>query len=83
MYINDDITIKINERFHNFSGLTYVENPMDVRSDAHRQDQERTHPRDNKSGASKKTTVRRLHWYGHVIKRDEEHIPRKACTREK
>ena len=49
---------------------------VDVQSDTQRQDQERIHPRDNESGAgSKKITQRRLNWYGHVMRRDEEHIP--------
>ena len=28
--------------------------------------------------ASKKTTERRLNWYGHVMRRDEEHILRQV-----
>ena len=54
---------------------------MDVRSDTQRQDQERTHPRNTESNAG----CQRYHGatielvgYGHVLRRDEEHIPRKV-----
>ena len=30
--------------------------------------------------ASKKITKRRMNWYGHVMRRDEEHIPRKVLS---
>ena len=39
-------------------------------SDTQRQDEERTHPWNNESGAG---FQRRLNWYGHVMRRDEEH----------
>ena len=40
-------------------------------------DQERTHPRNNESGIGcQKITERRLNWYGHVVRRDEERIVR-------
>ena len=52
---------------------------MDVRSDTQRQDQERTHPRNNESDAgSRKIMERQFNWYGHLMGRDEEHVPRKV-----
>ena len=51
-----------------------------VHSDTQRQDKERTHPRHNRviARASKMITERRLNWYGHVMRRDAEHILRKV-----
>ena len=43
------------------------------------QDQERTHTRDNESGAGvQKDDEERLKWYGRVMRGDEEHILRKV-----
>ena len=51
----------------------------ELRSDTQIQDQERTHTRDNESGAGFQTDhERRLEWYGRVMRRDEEHILRKV-----
>ena len=51
---------------------------MGALSDIHIQDQERTHPRNNESGIGcQQITERRLNWYGHVMRRDEERIVRK------
>ena len=44
--------------------------------DMKRHDRERTHVRENEKG--KKITERQLCWYGHVMRRDEEHILRKV-----
>ena len=57
---------------------------MAVQSDTQRQDQERTHPRDNMSDTcfdKQKITERTIElvWGdGHVMRRDEEHILRKV-----
>ena len=57
---------------------------MDVRSDTQREHPERTHPRNNESDAGCQNyhgatieLVRAAYTYGHVLRRDEEHIPRK------
>ena len=56
---------------------------MDVRGDQEGQDQERTHSRNNESSASiYKYNGERLRWYGHVIRREEEHIVRSVMTKE-
>ena len=52
---------------------------MDVRSDTQRQDQERIYMRDDESDAGfQKITERQLNSYGHMMRRDEEHILRKV-----
>ena len=52
---------------------------MDVRSDTQIQDLERTHPRNNERGTVfPNITERQMNWYGHALRRDEEHIPRKV-----
>ena len=50
---------------------------MGVLCDTQRQYLERTHPMRVKH-ASKKTTKIRLNWFGHVNRRDKEHILRKV-----
>ena len=56
---------------------------MGVRSDTQREHPERTHPRNNESDAGCQNyhgatieLVRAAYTYGHVLRRDEEHIPR-------
>ena len=48
---------------------------MDVWNDKQIQDQERTHPRNIESDAGfQKYDWTPLNWYGHVMRRDDEHI---------
>ena len=52
---------------------------MDAWSDKIRQNQERTHPRNDESSAGvRKTTERRLKWYGHVMRMEEDHVVRRV-----
>ena len=51
-------------------------------SDKKRQNQERTHPRTTKVvQASRKITERRLKWYGHVMRMEEDHVVRRVMTK--
>ena len=57
---------------------------MDVWSNKKRQNQERTHPRNNVIyivQASRKITERRLKWYGHVMRMEEDHVVRRVMTK--